>query len=58
MMQQLTASVVTDRISAPVVLGQSRARSSKRTPRSQFIAVQWILKIFVRPLRSGRPNSI
>ena len=34
---QHTASMHTERMSAPVVLGQRRASSSKRMSRSQFI---------------------
>ena len=53
----MPASVHTLRISAPVVLGHSRASSSKRMPRSHVIGREWILKISVRPSRSGSPNS-
>mmetsp|Transcript_945 Transcript_945/g.2027 ORF Transcript_945/g.2027 Transcript_945/m.2027 type:complete len:216 (-) Transcript_945:688-1335(-) len=53
----IPASVHTDRRSAPVQLGQSLARSSKRMSRSQFMLALWIRKISVRPSRSGTPNS-
>mmetsp|Transcript_20664 Transcript_20664/g.41622 ORF Transcript_20664/g.41622 Transcript_20664/m.41622 type:complete len:203 (+) Transcript_20664:191-799(+) len=53
----IPASVHTDLRSAPVQLGQRRARSSKRMSRSQFMLAEWILKISVRPSRSGTPNS-
>mmetsp|Transcript_28626 Transcript_28626/g.50896 ORF Transcript_28626/g.50896 Transcript_28626/m.50896 type:complete len:234 (+) Transcript_28626:1357-2058(+) len=53
----IPASVHTLRMSAPVVFGQSRASSSKRMSLSMFIVFAWILKIWVRPSRSGRPNS-
>lgn len=41
----------------PVLLGHSRASSSKRISLSTLIDLAWILKIWVRPSRSGRPNS-
>mmetsp|Transcript_37205 Transcript_37205/g.91581 ORF Transcript_37205/g.91581 Transcript_37205/m.91581 type:complete len:377 (+) Transcript_37205:303-1433(+) len=56
-MAYMPASVHTDRRSAPVQLGQRRARSSKRMLLSQLMLLLWILKISVRPSRSGTPNS-
>merc|ERR1711871_1590793 len=53
----MPASVQTLRSSAPVVFGQSRARSSKRMSRSAAIVLAWILRICVLPSRSGKPNS-
>ena len=53
----IPASVHTDRISAPVVLGHNLASSSNRMPLSQFIPLEWILKIWVLESRSGRANS-
>mmetsp|Transcript_206 Transcript_206/g.421 ORF Transcript_206/g.421 Transcript_206/m.421 type:complete len:216 (+) Transcript_206:1078-1725(+) len=56
-MANMPASVHTLRMSAPVELGHRRARRSKRMSRSQFIVRLWISKMFLRPSRSGRPNS-
>mmetsp|Transcript_46775 Transcript_46775/g.105793 ORF Transcript_46775/g.105793 Transcript_46775/m.105793 type:complete len:205 (-) Transcript_46775:766-1380(-) len=56
-MANMPASVHTLRSSAPVVLGQRRARSSYRMSRSTAMVLVWILKMCVRPSRSGRPNS-
>ena len=53
----MPASVHTDRISAPVLFGQRRARSSNLMSRSTLIGRAWILNMWVRPSRSGRPNS-
>mmetsp|Transcript_39102 Transcript_39102/g.92524 ORF Transcript_39102/g.92524 Transcript_39102/m.92524 type:complete len:382 (+) Transcript_39102:527-1672(+) len=53
----MPASVQTERKSAPVQLGHSRASSSNRMSRSQLMLLEWILKISVRPSRSGTPNS-
>lgn len=54
----IPASVQTDRISAPVLLGQRRASNSNLISLSTLIERAWILKMCVRPSRSGRPNSI
>eukprot|EP01139_Manchomonas_bermudensis_P015149 Amastigsp_a509598_547.p2 type:complete len:203 gc:universal Amastigsp_a509598_547:90-698(+) len=54
----MPASVHTERMSAPVELGQRRASSSKRMSRSQFMLFAWMVKMCVRPSRSGSPNSI
>mmetsp|Transcript_80984 Transcript_80984/g.175048 ORF Transcript_80984/g.175048 Transcript_80984/m.175048 type:complete len:222 (-) Transcript_80984:671-1336(-) len=56
-MAYIPASVQTLRSSAPVVFGHSRASSSKRMSRSMAMVLAWILKMCVRPLRSGTPNS-
>mmetsp|Transcript_18819 Transcript_18819/g.58550 ORF Transcript_18819/g.58550 Transcript_18819/m.58550 type:complete len:284 (-) Transcript_18819:457-1308(-) len=56
-MANMPASVHTLRISAGVAFGQSRASSSQRMSRSQFIVLVAILKMSARALRSGRPNS-
>mmetsp|Transcript_383 Transcript_383/g.989 ORF Transcript_383/g.989 Transcript_383/m.989 type:complete len:216 (-) Transcript_383:337-984(-) len=56
-MAYMPASVHTERMSAPVELGQRRARSSNRMSRSQFMVRLWIWKIWVRDSRSGSPNS-
>mmetsp|Transcript_27584 Transcript_27584/g.47235 ORF Transcript_27584/g.47235 Transcript_27584/m.47235 type:complete len:361 (-) Transcript_27584:175-1257(-) len=56
-MANMPASMQTERMSAPVVFGHRRARSSKRMSRSQFIERAWIWKMEARPSRSGRPNS-
>eukprot|EP00160_Parvularia_atlantis_P015903 Unigene4784_Nuclearia_a/m.14626 Unigene4784_Nuclearia_a/g.14626 ORF Unigene4784_Nuclearia_a/g.14626 Unigene4784_Nuclearia_a/m.14626 type:complete len:383 (+) Unigene4784_Nuclearia_a:128-1276(+) len=56
-MAYMPASVQTLRSSAPVVLGQRRAMSSKRMPRSQLMLCEWILRMLARPSRSGRLNS-
>mmetsp|Transcript_26955 Transcript_26955/g.93555 ORF Transcript_26955/g.93555 Transcript_26955/m.93555 type:complete len:202 (-) Transcript_26955:876-1481(-) len=53
----MPASVHTDRSSAPVVLGHSRASSSYRMPRSTFMRFVWMRRMCVRPARSGSPNS-
>merc|ERR1712146_490473 len=50
----MPASMHTERMSAPVVLGHKRASSSKRMSRSQFIERAWIWKMEARPSRSGR----
>jgi hypothetical protein len=41
----------------PVLLGQSLANNSKRMSRSTLMERAWILKMCVRPSRSGSPNS-
>ena len=41
----------------PVLLGHKRASNSKRMSRSTLMERAWILKMCVRPSRSGRPNS-
>mmetsp|Transcript_28603 Transcript_28603/g.71187 ORF Transcript_28603/g.71187 Transcript_28603/m.71187 type:complete len:236 (-) Transcript_28603:583-1290(-) len=56
-MANMPASMQTLRMSAPVVFGHSRANSSKRMSRSQFIERAWIWKMDARPSKSGRPNS-
>mmetsp|Transcript_12487 Transcript_12487/g.31710 ORF Transcript_12487/g.31710 Transcript_12487/m.31710 type:complete len:216 (-) Transcript_12487:765-1412(-) len=56
-MANMPASVQTERMSAPVELGQSLARSSNRMPRSMFIVFVWMAKICVLLSRSGKPNS-
>mmetsp|Transcript_15552 Transcript_15552/g.62609 ORF Transcript_15552/g.62609 Transcript_15552/m.62609 type:complete len:205 (-) Transcript_15552:770-1384(-) len=56
-MANMPASVQTERRSAPVVLGQSRARRSYRMSRSTAMVRAWIFKTCVRPWRSGSPNS-
>jgi hypothetical protein len=43
--------------SLPVLFGQSLASSSKRMSRSTLMERAWILKMCVRPSRSGSPNS-
>ena len=53
----IPASVHTDRMSAPVLLGHSRASSSKRMSFSQLIVRVWIWKICARLSRSGGENS-
>mmetsp|Transcript_12085 Transcript_12085/g.40416 ORF Transcript_12085/g.40416 Transcript_12085/m.40416 type:complete len:260 (-) Transcript_12085:488-1267(-) len=53
----MPASMQTERKSAPVQFGHSRASSSKRMSRSQFIEREWIWKMDARPSKSGRPNS-
>mmetsp|Transcript_79618 Transcript_79618/g.257908 ORF Transcript_79618/g.257908 Transcript_79618/m.257908 type:complete len:268 (-) Transcript_79618:429-1232(-) len=57
-MAYMPASVQTLLHSAPVVFGHRRASSSKRMSRSMAMVFAWILKMWVRPSRSGRPNSI
>mmetsp|Transcript_8878 Transcript_8878/g.28174 ORF Transcript_8878/g.28174 Transcript_8878/m.28174 type:complete len:205 (+) Transcript_8878:331-945(+) len=56
-MANMPASVQTERRSAPVVLGQRRARRSKRMSRSTAMVLAWMRRTWVRPSRSGRPNS-
>mmetsp|Transcript_18681 Transcript_18681/g.44280 ORF Transcript_18681/g.44280 Transcript_18681/m.44280 type:complete len:225 (+) Transcript_18681:236-910(+) len=56
-MANIPASVQTLCSSAPVVLGQRRAMSSKRMSRSQFMRLEWMRRMWPRPSRSGRPNS-
>mmetsp|Transcript_20111 Transcript_20111/g.52208 ORF Transcript_20111/g.52208 Transcript_20111/m.52208 type:complete len:201 (+) Transcript_20111:198-800(+) len=56
-MAYIPASVQTDLMSAPVVLGHSRASNSKRMSRSVLMERAWILKMCARPSRSGGPNS-
>jgi len=56
-LQQKACWKKNDNVHSPVELGQSRARSSKRMSRSQFMVRVCILKIWVRPSRSGSPNS-
>lgn len=46
-----------DKSRLPVLLGQSLANNSKRMSRSTLMERAWILKMCVRPSRSGRPNS-
>lgn len=43
--------------SLPVLLGQSLASKSKRISLSTLMERAWILKMCVRPSRSGSPNS-
>ena len=43
-MANIPASVQTLRMSAPVLFGHSRARSSNRMSRSQFIVREWICR--------------
>jgi hypothetical protein len=43
--------------SLPVLFGQSLASNSKRMSRSTLMERAWILKMCVRPSRSGSPNS-
>ena len=53
----MPASVATLRSSAPVVDGHSRAISSNRMPRSTDKLLAWMRKMWVRPAKSGSPNS-
>jgi hypothetical protein len=57
LMANMPASVHTLRISAPVELGHSLASSSNLMSRSTLMDRAWILKMCVRPSRSGSPNS-
>ena len=56
-MANMPASVQTDLISAPVLLGHNLASSSYRMSRSTDIDRAWIRKMLIRPSWSGRPNS-
>lgn len=53
----IPASVQTLRMSAPVLLGHRRAKSSNLISRSQFIVLVCIWNIWALLSRSGSPNS-
>mmetsp|Transcript_24818 Transcript_24818/g.49391 ORF Transcript_24818/g.49391 Transcript_24818/m.49391 type:complete len:204 (-) Transcript_24818:674-1285(-) len=57
LMANIPASVHTLWSSAPVQLGQRRARSSYRMSLSTFMRLEWMRRMWVRPSRSGSPNS-
>ena len=52
----MPASVHTDRSSAPVVLGHSRANSSYLMSLSTAMVFEWIFRMCALPSRSGGAN--